>query len=94
MDLANRPGGERLAGVCLAPRIAVMWTVGTMFNLPGVHAMVPAAQQFGVVGIEQLSVDVCQLGLADERKDVLLDVSTIRPSRRLLDVHLRQVLVQ
>ena len=91
MDLEQRPGGERAAGVRLAPGVACVVAGGAVLGEPAPAAVRPASAQLLVERVEDLAVDLADLNAAEQRLDVVLDEPAVAVQRGRLDVEHLQV---
>ncbi len=95
MDLADRGGGERLAGVRSAAVVALVLPGRSVVDLAlGLLAVVAAAAKFGLKRVHDAGVEGADLDVAKERADVLVGIALVDVEGVELQVCLRQVLVE
>jgi hypothetical protein len=69
-----------------APFVALVRGLGAVFGEGPSVAMVATATELGVIGVEDIRVDRADLDLADERLDVVPDVSGVGAKGRLVQL--------
>jgi hypothetical protein len=77
VDLSDRRVAQRLAPVRAAPVVALVRQRGPVAELLPVGAVVPAAPHLGIERVQDVSVEVANLALADEWPDVLVHVLAV-----------------
>jgi hypothetical protein len=91
VNLADRGGAEWPAVVRSAAVVALVGGLGAVFGEGSSVAMVATATEFGVVGIEDVGIDRADLDLADQRVDVVPDVSAVGAKSCLVQLGQLQV---